>query len=176
MLHERAPGSARVLGIHLEGPFINPEKLGAQPDTIRLGSIEEIQALHARAPIRVVTLAPELEGHLELITALRAMGIVPQLGHSLGSYETGVAAIKAGAHGYTHLFNAMTALHHRAPGLVGAALAHAEFAEIIPDLQHVHPGAILAALRAIPRLYCVTDATAGAGRPGMAPTALARRP
>jgi N-acetylglucosamine-6-phosphate deacetylase len=163
--HQRARGGARVLGLHLEGPFINKDKLGAQPATSRLGTLEEIQALHKRAPIRIVTLAPELEGHLELIKALRSMGIVPQIGHSLGSYETGVAALAAGARGYTHLFNAMTGLHHRAPGMVGAALAHAEYAEIIPDLQHVHPGAILAALRAIPKLYCVTDATAGAGMP-----------
>ena len=164
-IHERVSGSARVLGIHLEGPFINQEKLGAQPAAIRLGTLEEIQALHELAPIRVITLAPEMEGHLELIKALRAMGIVPQMGHTLGSYETGVAAHEAGARGYTHLFNAMTGLHHRDPGMVGAALAHAEYAEIIPDLLHVHPGAILAALRAIPKLYCVTDATAGAGMP-----------
>ncbi len=164
-IHERAAGSARVLGIHLEGPFINQAKLGAQPAALRLGTLEEILALHARAPIRIVTLAPELAGHLELIASLRKLGIVAQLGHSLGSYETGVAAMQAGARGYAHLFNAMTGLHHRAPGVVGAALAHAEYAEIIPDFLHVHPGAILAALRAIPKLYCVTDATAGAGMP-----------
>ena len=164
-MRERAPGSARVLGIHLEGPFINQEKLGAQPAAIRLGTLEEIQALHALAPICIVTLAPEMEGHLELIKSLRAMGIMPQMGHTVGSYEIGVAAQAAGARGYTHLFNAMTGLQHRVPGMVGAALAHADYAEIIPDLLHVHPGAILAALRAIPRLYCVTDATAGAGMP-----------
>jgi N-acetylglucosamine-6-phosphate deacetylase len=149
----------------LEGPFLNQEKLGAQPASIRLGSLEEITVLHALAPIRVVTLAPEMEGHLGLIKALREMGIVVQLGHTVGNYEAGLAAMAAGARGYTHLFNAMPGLHHRAPGMVGAALAHAEFAEIIPDLLHVHAGAILAALRAIPRLYCVTDATAGAGMP-----------
>jgi N-acetylglucosamine-6-phosphate deacetylase len=63
------------------------------------------------------------------------------------------------------LFNAMTALHHRTPGMVGAALAHAQYAEIIPDLIHVHAGAIRVALRAIPNLYCVTDSTAAAGMP-----------
>ena len=164
-IRTRPPGSARVLGMHLEGPFINRGKLGAQPDSLRLGTLEEIQALHRLAPIRVLTLAPELAGHLELIGALRALGIIPQLGHTLGGYETAVAALAAGAGGFTHLFNAMTGLHHRDPGMAGAALAHAEFAELIPDLLHVHPGAILAALRAIPRLYCVTDATAGAGMP-----------
>ncbi len=70
-----------------------------------------------------------------------------------------------GAGSFTHLFNAMTGLHHRAPGMVGAALAHANHAEIIPDLIHVHPGAIRVALRAIAGLYCVTDSTAAAGMP-----------
>jgi N-acetylglucosamine-6-phosphate deacetylase len=74
-------------------------------------------------------------------------------------------ALTKGAGGFTHLFNAMTGLQHRAPGMVGAALAHANFAEIIPDLIHVHPGAIRVALRAIPGLYCVTDSTAAAGMP-----------
>lgn len=162
-LPERAPGGARVLGIHLEGPFVNPEKLGAQPACSRLGSMEEILALHALAPIRIITLAPELAGHLDLIKALRQRGIIPQIGHSAGGYDEGLAAMAAGARGFTHLFNAMTGLHHRAPGMAGAALAHADYAELIPDLLHVHPGAIRAALRAIPHLYCVTDATAGAG-------------
>ena len=88
-----------------------------------------------------------------------------QLGHTLGSYEDGVQALEQGASGFTHLFNAMSGLHHREPGMVGAALAHAEYAELIPDLLHVHPGAIRAALRSIPRLYCVTDSTAAAGMP-----------
>ncbi|VEB40390.1 N-acetylglucosamine-6-phosphate deacetylase [Chromobacterium violaceum] len=87
------------------------------------------------------------------------------MGHTLGSYEQAVAALEQGASGFTHLFNAMTGLHHREPGMVGAALAHAEYAELIPDLLHVHPGAIRTALRAIPRLYCVTDSTAAAGMP-----------
>ena len=75
------------------------------------------------------------------------------------------AALGAGAAGFTHLFNAMSALHHREPGMVGAALAHGEHAELIPDLLHVHPGAIRAALRCIPGLFCVTDSTAAAGMP-----------
>jgi N-acetylglucosamine-6-phosphate deacetylase len=164
-VQERAPGGARVLGIHLEGPFINSGKLGAQPDATRTGTLEEIRDLHRRAPIRVVTLAPELSGHMEFIQALGEMGIISQMGHTLASYETAVAAFGAGVRGCTHLFNAMTGLHHRTPGVVGAALALAEYSELIPDLLHVHPGAIRLALRAIPKLYCVTDATAGAGMP-----------
>jgi N-acetylglucosamine-6-phosphate deacetylase len=156
---------ARILGVHLEGPYINPSQLGAQPPFARPLSLEELDGLHALAPIRVVTLAPEVEGHLEAIAALRARGIHAQLGHSTATYEEGVKALEAGAASFTHLFNAMSAMHHRKPGLVGAALAHAERAELIPDLLHVHPGAIKAALRAIPSLYCVTDSTAAAGMP-----------
>jgi N-acetylglucosamine-6-phosphate deacetylase len=96
---------------------------------------------------------------------LRAAGFQVQIGHTLGSYEDGVAALERGAGGFTHLFNAMTGMHHREPGIVGAALAHARYAEIIPDLLHVHPGAIRAALRAIPCLFCVTDSTAATGMP-----------
>ena len=171
-LHALAPAcatrpaqGARVLGVHLEGPFLSPQRLGAQPDFTCTASLEQVLAWHAIAPLRLVTIAPEVPGHLELIVALRAHGFVVQIGHSAGSYEDAVAALQAGASGFTHLFNAMTGLHHRAPGLVGAALAHAERAELIADLLHVHPGAIRAALRAIPGLYCVTDSTSAAGMP-----------
>jgi N-acetylglucosamine-6-phosphate deacetylase len=115
--------------------------------------------------VRALTLAPEIPGHLELIPQLAALGIRVQLGHSAGTYDDGVAALRAGAAGFTHLFNGMSGFAHRAPGVAGAALAHAEYAEIIPDLEHVTPGAIHAALRAIPKLYGVTDATAATGMP-----------
>lgn len=162
---QRASGGARVLGVHLEGPYISPDKLGAQPAFARPPSLEEILALHAIAPIRLVTMAPEVPGNLALIPALVGHGMRVQIGHTGASYEEAVAALQQGASGFTHLFNAMTALHHRAPGVAGAALAHGQHAEIIPDLLHVHPGAIRAALRAIPGLYCVSDATAAAGMP-----------
>jgi N-acetylglucosamine-6-phosphate deacetylase len=161
----RRSGAARVLGVHLEGPYINPRKLGAQPDFVRPAAIAEILALHALAPIVLITLAPELPGNLDIIPALRAAGFRVQIGHTLGTYEDGVAALERGAGGFTHLFNAMSGMHHRAPGIVGAALAHARHAEIIPDLLHVHPGALHAALRAIPGLFCVTDSTAATGMP-----------
>lgn len=161
----RPANSARVLGVHLEGPYINPGKLGAQPDFAREASLDEVRALHALAPIRLITVAPELKGHIELIAQLVREGYRVQLGHSAGCYEDGVAALNAGAAGFTHLFNAMTGLHHRDPGMAGAALAHAEYSEIIPDLLHVHPGALKAALRAIPKLYGVTDSTAATGMP-----------
>jgi len=162
---ERTPGTARVLGVHLEGPFISAERLGAQPPLVVEATLQDVQRLHAIAPIKVLTLAPEIGQHLALIPALRALGIRVQLGHSAGSYDDGVAALQAGAAGFTHLFNGMTGVDHYHPGIATAALAHAEYAELIPDLQHVHPGAIRTALRAIPRLYCVTDATAATGMP-----------
>ncbi len=161
----RSPGCARVLGVHLEGPYINSRKLGAQPDFARSANMDELQALNEIARIRIVTLAPEMVGHLEFVRGLKHLGIVVQCGHTSGSYEHGVAALSAGAKGFTHLFNAMSPFQHREPGMVGAALAHADYAEIIPDLIHVHPGAIRAALRSIPYLYCVTDSTAASGMP-----------
>ncbi|MEH0166817.1 N-acetylglucosamine-6-phosphate deacetylase [Paucibacter sp. JuS9] len=165
VMSERRAGCARMLGVHLEGPYVSAQRLGAQPPEVMEATLAQVQAFHAIAPIRVLTMAPEVTGHLALIPHLKDLGIRVQLGHSAGSYEDGVAALQAGAAGFTHLFNGMTPMVHREPGMVGAALAHAEYAELIPDLQHVHPGAMKAALRAIPKLYCVSDATAATGMP-----------
>ena len=159
------PGAARILGVHLEGPYINPGKLGAQPPYARAATLADVQQLASYAPLRLITVAPEMPGHLDLVRALSDAGMRVQIGHTTGSYDDGVAALAHGAAGFTHLFNAMPGLHHREPGMVGAALAHAQYAEIIPDLLHVHPGAIKVALRAIPHLYCVTDSTAASGMP-----------
>lgn len=161
----RQAGAARVLGVHLEGPYINPGKLGAQPDFAHAGSLDQVKVLNAIAPIKLITLAPEVEGNLAIVSQLTALGMRVQLGHTLGTYEDGVAAMENGATSFTHLYNAMSRLDHRAPGMVGAALAHATYAEIIPDLLHVHAGAIKTALRAIPKLYCVTDSTSASGMP-----------
>lgn len=162
---QRAAQAARVLGVHLEGPYISPDQLGAQPPHAQPASMQDILRLQGLAPIRVLTLAPEMPGNLALIPQLVAAGIRVQLGHTRASYEQALEALQQGASGFTHLFNAMGPLHHRAPGAAGAALAHADHAEIIPDLLHVHPGAIRAALRAVPGLFAVTDATAAAGMP-----------
>ncbi len=158
-------GCAHILGAHLEGPYISAERLGAQPDFVRQLRFAEIDSLNAVAPIRLITLAPEVNGNLDSIPALIAAGYKINLGHSTATYEQACAALDAGAHGFTHLYNAMSGLQHRAPGLVGAALAHGHYAELIPDMLHVHPGAIRVALRSISGLYCVTDSTAAAGMP-----------
>lgn len=165
VIAQRPQGGARMLGVHLEGPFLNLRKLGAQPPDVIHATEGLVRSLHAMAPIRVLTMAPEVDDHLALVPKLAAMGIRVQIGHSAGTYEDGVAALKAGVAGFTHLFNGMTGFNHYEPGIAGAALAHAEYAEIIPDLQHVSKGALHTALRAIPRLYGVTDATAATGMP-----------
>ena len=124
-----------------------------------------LQSVCADQIVKLVTLAPEIEGGLDAIRAFAKAGIAVQIGHTDADYETACAALDAGARGFTHLFNAMSALHHRAPGVAGAALARAEYAAVIPDGVHVADGALLAALRAIPKLFMVTDATAAAGMP-----------
>jgi N-acetylglucosamine-6-phosphate deacetylase len=163
--HGVSPFGARILGAHLEGPYISDGKLGAQPPFARDFDDDELQALHAKAPIKLVTLAPELPNATAIIRKLSDTGFVVQLGHSGASYEEGREGFESGARGVTHLFNAMSGMHHRKPGLVGAALAHARYAEVIPDLQHVHEGAIRVAMRSIPCVYCVTDSTSAAGMP-----------
>ena len=165
VIAQRPKGAARMLGVHLEGPFLNLQRLGAQPPDVVPARLDLVRSLHAIAPIRVLTMAPEVDNNLQLVPQLAALGIRVQIGHSAGTYEDGVAALRLGAAGFTHLFNGMSGLLNRDPGMVGAALAHAEYAEIIPDLQHVAPGALRAALRSIPRLYGVTDATSATGMP-----------
>ncbi len=159
------PDAAAVLGVHLEGPFISGTRLGAQPNFPLSADLHLMQGFCDLAEIRVATVAPEADPDGALARFLRARSIRVQLGHSSCDYETAAALLCDDLDGVTHLFNAMTPLHHRAPGIAGAALAHAQHAEFIPDLVHVHPGAIHAALRAIPRAYAVTDGTAASGMP-----------
>ena len=159
------PGAARVLGLHLEGPFISPDALGAQPPYPIPPDPALVDAVAAAVALCVVTMAPEVDPDGRLLAQLVAAGVRVQLGHTVCTYAQAAAALAAGASGFTHLFNAMSPMQHRAPGCAGCALAHAQYAEIILDGLHVAPGAILAALRAIPGLYGVTDAVAATGMP-----------
>jgi N-acetylglucosamine-6-phosphate deacetylase len=159
------PAAARVLGAHLEGPFISPEALGAQPPFAIPPDLTLVDELAALAPIRVATMAPEIDPDGALLAHFRALGARAQIGHTTCSYAQARSALAAGAAGFTHLFNAMSGLHHRRAGVVGAALAHGEWAELILDFVHVEEGAARVALRAIPHLYCVTDAVAATGMP-----------
>jgi N-acetylglucosamine-6-phosphate deacetylase len=170
----RRPGEARVLGLHLEGPFINPARLGAQPPFAIPPDTRLVAAIARAAPLRVATYAPELDAEGALLATFLGLGVRAQLGHSDAPAAIAERALAAGAAGVTHLFNAMSGLDHRAPGVAAAALAHAAAAEIIPDGIHVAPAMVLAARRAIPGLYAVTDATAAAGMPD-GPYRLGRR-
>ncbi|MFZ7944886.1 N-acetylglucosamine-6-phosphate deacetylase [Neobacillus sp. 19] len=136
-------GKAEILGLHLEGPFVNAEKAGAQPIQHivdpDLGLFKEWQRLSG-GTIKLVTLAPEQPGGLEMIRFLKENGIIASIGHTDATFEQVDEAIEAGANHVTHLFNQMRGLHHREPGVVGAAFLRKELkAEIIVDGVHVHP-------------------------------------
>ena len=156
-------GEPVVLGAHLEGPFINPGRLGAQAALTRPGDAALADAWAAQCQIVVATVAPEISGGLDVVRALARHRCRVQIGHSLASDAEAAAAFACGCTGFTHLFNAMSGVHHREQGVAGYALAHAEYAELICDLCHVHETAVLAARRAIPRLYAITDASSAAG-------------
>jgi N-acetylglucosamine-6-phosphate deacetylase len=187
-----APRAARVLPAHLESNFVNPEFAGAQPlDCLRRPSggppregrftgadiLQEIE--RARPDVGIVTLAPELEGGLPLVAALVSAGHRVSIGHSGATYEEASAAIDAGVRHATHLFNRMTPMGHRAPGVVGAVLSRAEVAaELVCDGVHVHPAVMRAAIGAkgVDRTMAITDGTAGSGLAPGSQTVLGGRP
>jgi N-acetylglucosamine-6-phosphate deacetylase len=154
-----------VVGVHLEGPFLGGAP-GAHPvELLQAVDLDWLLALCDRYGdlIRLVTLAPEADPGLRAITALHERGVVVALGHSTVDFDEACAAADAGATIATHLFNGMGPLHHRAPGLPGAALTHRPLVpSIIPDGVHVHPAIVKLALGARPDAVLVTDAVATA--------------
>jgi N-acetylglucosamine-6-phosphate deacetylase len=155
-----------VLGSHLEGPFLSSRRSGAQnpahmiaPDPVVLDRL----VAAADGALRMVTLAPELDGALALIAPLRRKSVIVAMGHSDANYEEAAAAIRAGANHATHLFNAMPSLHHREPGLVGAALQAGIPCELINDGRHVHPAVVALVARLIACPVLVTDAIDASG-------------
>ena len=184
-----SPTSARVLPAHLESNFINPLFNGAQPlacirgpHETREGEFSGREILDAIAAARpdvgIVTLAPEIDGVLELIPELVRHGHRVSLGHSGATYDEARAGILAGARHATHLFNRMTPLDHRRPGLAGAVLESDEVAaEIICDGVHVHPAVVRAAVAAKgpSKIIAITDGTAGAGLPRGSTASLGQR-
>ncbi len=157
------------LGLHLEGPFLNPGKKGAHdPRWMRTPKLAALQNWKPENGVRMVTLAPELPGALDVVHTLRARGVVVSAGHSLANYQQGMAAFDAGVNAGTHLFNAMSSLDHRAPGLVGALLDHTDpVVGMIVDGLHVHPAVVRLAWKCLEpqRLILVTDAMAALGMP-----------
>jgi N-acetylglucosamine-6-phosphate deacetylase len=166
-----------IPGVHLEGPFISPKRLGAQPPFTLESTkdlLEELLGDELAGPdiIRLVTLAPEMPGALAAATCFVKAKVRVSIGHSAATYEQARALMQAvqtmhGTLGFTHLYNAMTGLAGREPGVVGAALADKNsFAELILDTHHVHPASFLAALQAKPNhLFLITDCIRAGGLP-----------
>jgi len=171
---EAAPAPEPVavpVGIHLEGPFISHAKRGVHPAaSIQAPSVELFERFRqaARGHIRLVTLAPEMPGALELVEYAAARGVRVSIGHSNAKSGDALAAIAAGATSATHIFNAMRALDHREPGIAGTVLDSAEvYAEAICDGVHVHPAMIRLWLKAKgeERAILVTDGMSATGMP-----------
>jgi len=163
-------GGARVLGVHVEGPFLSPDRHGAHdPALLRDPTPEAVDALIEAAPglLRMHTLAPERPGALAAIRRLVDAGVLVSVGHSDATAEQTEAAADAGARLVTHLFNAMRPLHHREPGVVGQGLADPRLTcGLIADLHHVAAPICRLAFAAAPgRIVLVTDAVAAAGMP-----------
>jgi N-acetylglucosamine-6-phosphate deacetylase len=176
------PGRARVLPAHLESNFISPDFRGAQPASCLRApgaSVRESEGdfsardildtiAASRPDVGIVTLAPEVPGGLDLVASLVASGHRVSLGHSGADYDTAIAAIDAGARHATHLFNRMTPMAHRAPGLAGAVLSREEVAaELICDGYHVHPAMCRLAMAAkgAHGVMAITDGTGASGLP-----------
>ncbi|MFJ7936136.1 N-acetylglucosamine-6-phosphate deacetylase [Sporosarcina sp. NPDC096371] len=162
---------AEMLGIHLEGPFINKQQKGAQPESAIITPdakvFREWQELSGNA-IKVITFAPELDAQFELLQELTKTGVIPSMGHTDGSYDETMDAISQGVSHATHLFNGMKGMHHRDPGVVGAALLHDDVhVEIIPDGIHFHPDLLklIVKMKGLENVLAITDGMRAKGMP-----------
>lgn len=168
---DAADNGAVLLGLHLEGPFVNRAKAGAlHPKSIQPVSLEQMETYLelGEGLIRQVTIAPELDGALNLARRLRANGVVAALGHSQATYGQALAAIEAGFSHVTHTYNAIAGFNHREPGVLGAALTDSRLsAEVIADGVHVHPAAVrlLVKAKGAGRVVLITDLLGVAGLP-----------
>lgn len=166
---EQIDSGARILGLHVEGPYISLTFPGAQPAAyIRPPSLPEFDELMAAGPVRMITLAPEVDGADELIAAARQQGVTAVWGHTNATYEICVRAAQLGITQATHTYNAMSGLHHRKPGVLGATLTlDTIYAQLIADNIHVHPAAmnVVARCKGVERTILITDAMRAAGLP-----------
>ncbi len=163
------PDSAQHLGLHLEGPYLSPQRAGAQPtEYFRHPDPAHYLPWFKSNLVRLVTVAPELPGAQEMIAAGRSHGVAFAVGHSEASYDQTVAAIDAGATQATHIFNAMPSLHHRSPGILGAALLDDRiYAQVVADGIHLHPRIVdlVVRLKGAERTLLITDAMQATGLP-----------
>ncbi len=164
-------GGANLLGIHLEGPFINPKKKGGlSPESIYASSPAALDAIYEATgdALKMMTIAPELPGNLEIIRRLVSRGTIAAFAHSEATYEETRRGFDAGITHVTHIFNAMSPLHHRSPGPVAAIFEHPSVsAQIISDGNHLHPAAVNLVWRNLGpgRCICITDGVQGMGLP-----------
>jgi N-acetylglucosamine-6-phosphate deacetylase len=166
------PNTAQIIGVHLEGPFLNPQKRGAHPVEhllpLTIDNITKILSKYTET-VKVITLAPELDQTGMVIPHLQSLGIIVSLGHSQANFAQAESAFTAGASMVTHAFNAMPGLHHREPGLLGSALTQSHVqCGFIADGQHVHPAMLKVLLRAgeySKGLFLVSDALSPLGLP-----------
>jgi N-acetylglucosamine-6-phosphate deacetylase len=160
---------AEALGFHFEGPFLSPKQMGAHPPDAILSAPDALMTIFSgSSAVRLVTLAPERTGGSDRIRALRQAGVVVSLGHTNATYEEFVKGVNTGATMSTHLYNAMTGLHHRSPGAVGATLLDGRVvAGLIADGVHAHQAAVAIALRmkGPEGIALVTDMMSAAGMP-----------
>jgi N-acetylglucosamine-6-phosphate deacetylase len=159
---------ARILGMHLEGPFISPMRLGVHPKLNLEPRGEAFDRVMALEHLKLVTLAPELPGALDAIRRLTARGVAVSIGHTNATFDEAAAGIAAGARMFTHLFNAMRPLHHRDPGVIGVALTNAiAMPAVIPDGVHVAPEILrlIYMARGAKRMLLTTDKVSLAGAP-----------
>ncbi|MEQ9550075.1 MAG: N-acetylglucosamine-6-phosphate deacetylase [Coleofasciculus sp. G3-WIS-01] len=164
------PGMAQILGVHLEGPFLHPQKRGAHPPEyllpLNLKNVKQVLGDYGKL-VKVMTLAPELDETGEAIAYVRSLGITVSLGHSQATAAEAEEAFALGASMVTHAFNAMPGLHHRQPGLLGAAITHPQVrCGVIADGQHVCPTMLQILLQASgyeAGLFLVSDALAPLG-------------
>lgn len=165
------PSGATILGAHLEGPYLNPKYCGAQNiNQIRRANRDESLAILDMGIIKLVALAPEYEENQWLIQECTHRGITVSAAHTGATYEQMRTAVELGLTQSTHTFNAMTGLHHRLPGTVGAVLDMPEIScELIADNVHVHPAVmrVLLAVKGIEHIILITDSVRAAGmKPG----------
>ncbi len=167
-MREGTEGAA-LLGAHVEGPYVDVERRGCQDAThVRRARPDEYEPLFDTGVVRLLTVAPEFPENQELIRFAISRGAVVAAGHTRASYDIMLRAVEWGVTQVTHLFNAMDPLHHRVPGVVGAALSlDALRCQLIADNIHVHPAVLKLAVRAkgVDRVILVTDAMRGAGMP-----------
>lgn len=162
----RSMPGAEVLGAHMEGPFINVRYKGAHDAGYVIPPDWELVKPYLDV-IKIITLAPEIDGAIEFIEKLRESEIVVSMGHSESSYDEAIRAVKAGASHCTHLFNAMAGIHHRNPGVAAVALTGDVTCELIADMIHVHKGIfeLVRKIKGIDYITLITDCTEAGGMP-----------